>query len=64
MLPMLASTPWLQFNPLMDANKGLVGVNLAHIWDEIDRMTRRVDQRMSRGRRARLSPRPRSDVSL
>ena len=29
MLSMLASTPWLQFNPLslMNANKGVFGVN-------------------------------------
>ena len=30
MLSMLARTPWLQFNPLslMNANKGVFGVNL------------------------------------
>ena len=40
MLSMLASTPWLQFNPLslMSANKGVFGVNLGHMWSEIDRM--------------------------
>ncbi len=33
--------PWLQFNPLslMNANKGAFGVNLGHLWDEIDRIT-------------------------
>jgi hypothetical protein len=36
MLFMLASMLWLQFNPLslMNANKGVVGVNLRHMWDE------------------------------
>jgi synaptic vesicle membrane protein VAT-1 len=40
MLSMLAGTPWFQFNPLglMNANKGVFGVNLGHMWDEIDRL--------------------------
>ena len=40
MVSMLAGTPWLQFNPLslMNANKGVFGVNLGHMWDEGDRM--------------------------
>ena len=40
MLSKLASTPWLQFNPLslMNANKGVFGVNLGHIWGENDRI--------------------------
>ena len=39
MLSVLASTPWLQFNPLslMNANKGVFGVNLGHMWGELDR---------------------------
>src|SRR5271166_6612382 len=34
MLSTLASTPWVQFNPLslMNANKGVFGVNLGHMW--------------------------------
>jgi hypothetical protein len=42
MLFMLASMLWLQFNPLslMNANKGVVGVNLRHRWDEIGRNDR------------------------
>jgi NADPH:quinone reductase-like Zn-dependent oxidoreductase len=49
MLSMFASTPWLTFNPLspMNANKGVVGINLGHKWDEIGRMTGLVDQLMS-----------------
>ncbi len=40
MLGMLASTPWLQFNPLslINANKGVFGVNLGHMWHEMDRV--------------------------
>ncbi|MBV8851634.1 MAG: zinc-binding dehydrogenase, partial [Methylobacteriaceae bacterium] len=36
----LARTPWLQFNPvsLMNANKGVFGVNLGHMWSEVDRI--------------------------
>ncbi|MGB6238185.1 MAG: zinc-binding dehydrogenase [Bradyrhizobium sp.] len=40
MLSMLANIPWFQFNPLglMNANKGVFGVNVGHMWDEIDRL--------------------------
>jgi NADPH:quinone reductase-like Zn-dependent oxidoreductase len=40
MLSTLASTPWLQFNPLalMNANKGVFGVNLGHMWGDVDRI--------------------------
>ena len=46
MLNMLAGTPWLQFNPLtlMNANKGVFGVNLGHMWGEIDRIRGWADQ--------------------
>jgi synaptic vesicle membrane protein VAT-1 len=39
-LSMLASTPWLQFNPLalMNVNKGVFGVNLKHLWDDPELM--------------------------
>ena len=49
LVSMLASTPWLQFNPLslMNANKGVFGVNLGHMWGEIDRMRGWLDQLMS-----------------
>jgi NADPH:quinone reductase-like Zn-dependent oxidoreductase len=46
MLGVLASTPWFQFNPLslMNANKGVFGVNLGHLWGEIDRQRGWADQ--------------------
>ena len=46
MISMLAATPWLQFNPLalINANKGVFGVNLGHMWGEIDRIRSRADQ--------------------
>ncbi len=36
----LAQTPWLTFNPpgLMNANKGVFGVNVGHLWEEADRV--------------------------
>jgi NADPH:quinone reductase-like Zn-dependent oxidoreductase len=39
MLSAVANMPWFQFNPLslMNANKGVFGVNLGHMWGEIDR---------------------------
>ncbi len=48
MLSMLASMPWLQFDPLslMNANKGVFGVNQGHMWGEIDRMRGWLDQLM------------------
>jgi NADPH:quinone reductase-like Zn-dependent oxidoreductase len=46
MLSTLASTPWLQFNPLalMNANKGVFGVNIGHMWGEADRIRAWADQ--------------------
>jgi NADPH:quinone reductase-like Zn-dependent oxidoreductase len=46
MLSTLANTPWFQFNPvsLMNANKGVFGVNLGHMWGEIDRQRGWADQ--------------------
>jgi NADPH:quinone reductase-like Zn-dependent oxidoreductase len=40
MLRTLASTPWFQFTPLalLNANKGVFGVNLGHLWGEVDRI--------------------------
>jgi synaptic vesicle membrane protein VAT-1 len=40
MLRMLVRTPWFQFNPmsLISANKGVFGVNIGHLWGEIDRI--------------------------
>ncbi|MCZ6784038.1 MAG: medium chain dehydrogenase/reductase family protein [Proteobacteria bacterium] len=37
----LLGTPWLQFTPLalMNANKGVFGVNLGHLWEEQDRVS-------------------------
>jgi synaptic vesicle membrane protein VAT-1 len=48
MATMLAKTPWLQFNPLslMNANKGVFGVNLGHMWGEFDRMRIWMDTMM------------------
>jgi synaptic vesicle membrane protein VAT-1 len=39
LLGAVVNTPWFQFNPLalMNANKGVFGVNLGHMWGEIDR---------------------------
>ncbi len=36
----VASMPWLQFNPpaLLNQNKGVFGVNLGHLWDQVPRI--------------------------
>ena len=40
LLRTVASMPWLQFTPvsLIDQNKGVFGVNLGHMWKEVDRL--------------------------
>lgn len=40
LLRTVASMPWLQFTPvsLIDQNKGVFGVNLGHMWQEVDRI--------------------------
>ena len=37
----LQKTPWLLFNPIrvINANKGVLGVNMGRLWDEVDRLT-------------------------
>lgn len=46
MVKLLASTPWLQFNPvaLINDNKGVFGVNFGHMWGEIDNIRNWADQ--------------------
>jgi len=45
-LTVLGRIPWFQFNPLalMGANKGVFGVNLGHMWGEIDRIREWADR--------------------
>ena len=45
MLATVARMPWFQFNPLalMNANKGVFGVNLGHLWGELDRQRQWAD---------------------
>jgi len=46
LLSTVASMPWFQFNPLslMNANKGVFGVNLGHMWGELDRQRAWAEQ--------------------
>jgi len=46
MASMLVKTPWVQFNPisLMNANKGVFGVNLGHLWGEFERVRPWMDE--------------------
>lgn len=45
-LKTIASMPWFQFNPvsLLNENKGVFGVNLGHLWGEVDRIRGWADQ--------------------
>jgi synaptic vesicle membrane protein VAT-1 len=58
MLAMLAGTPWFQFNPisLMNANKGVFGVNLGHMWGEVDRIRRWADALLDLARQGVVKP--------
>lgn len=42
----LLQTPWFKFNPLtlMNENKGLIGVNLGHLWHETDMLRGWMEQ--------------------
>jgi NADPH:quinone reductase-like Zn-dependent oxidoreductase len=58
MVSMLANTPWVQFNPLslMNANKGVFGVNLGHMWGEFDRVRPWMDQLMDLREKGAIKP--------
>jgi NADPH:quinone reductase-like Zn-dependent oxidoreductase len=58
MLALLARTPWLQFNPLslMNANKGVFGVNLGHMWGEVDRIRLWADALLDLWRQGVVKP--------
>ena len=58
MLVLLAGTPWLQFNPLslMNANKGVFGVNLGHMWGEAERLRGWADQLLDLWRQGAIKP--------
>ena len=55
---MLVNTPWFQFNPLklMNANKGVFGVNLGHMWGEIDRLRGWGDSLMDLAAKGVITP--------
>jgi len=59
MMSMVARTPWLQFNPLslMNANKGVFGVNLGHMWDEADRTAAWMNQLIRLWEQGPIKPR-------
>jgi NADPH:quinone reductase-like Zn-dependent oxidoreductase len=59
MVSLLAGTPWLQFNPLtlMNANKGVFGVNLGHMWGEGERMRSWAAELLDLWRQGVIKPR-------
>ncbi len=54
----LAGTPWLLFTPvaLLNANKGVFGVNLGRMWGEIDRMRGWMDELLDLWSRGVIQP--------
>lgn len=53
----LLSIPWLKFNPvtLANDNKGVMGINLAHLWDERAMLRTWADQLLAWYREGKLS---------
>jgi NADPH:quinone reductase-like Zn-dependent oxidoreductase len=58
LLKTLAGTPWLRFIPptLMNANKGVFGVNVGHLWDEAERVRRWLEALLDYYRRGVIKP--------
>jgi synaptic vesicle membrane protein VAT-1 len=58
MLATIATMPWFQFNPiaLMNANKAVFGVNLGHLWGELDRQRQWVDSLMELWSKKAIKP--------
>jgi synaptic vesicle membrane protein VAT-1 len=58
MVSMLANTPWVQFNPLslMNANKGVFGVNLGHMWGAFDRVRPWMDELLALWKKGVIKP--------
>jgi len=58
MLSVVARIPWFQFNPLtlMNANKGIFGVNLGHLWGEIDRQRAWAEQLLELWTKGAIKP--------
>jgi len=52
------ATPWFQFNPmkLMNDNKGVFGVNVGHLWEEIDRITVWMEQLVALAQQGVVAP--------
>lgn len=50
--------PWLKVNPvsLMNENKGVLGVNLGHMWSEVERMRGWGDQLLTWYREGKIHP--------
>jgi NADPH:quinone reductase-like Zn-dependent oxidoreductase len=53
-----ARMPWFEFTPsrLINENKGVFGVNLAHLWDEIERVNGWLDALLGCWNRREIAP--------
>lgn len=54
----MVKIPWLKFNPiaLINANKGIMGVNMLYLWSEADRLVAALDTLMERWSTGHLQP--------
>ncbi len=58
-LQSIAQIPWLDINPvsLIDANKGVMGVNMGRMWTETERLAGWLDQLFALWEQGKLRPR-------
>lgn len=58
LLRFAATTPWLAFNPvrLTSDNKGVLGVNMAHLWDEVAALRAWADHLLAWVGEGKLAP--------
>jgi NADPH:quinone reductase-like Zn-dependent oxidoreductase len=54
----MASMPWFRFTPiaLMNENKGVFGVNLGHLWNEVDRIGSWMETLLAEYRAGAIAP--------
>jgi NADPH:quinone reductase-like Zn-dependent oxidoreductase len=55
-IPKLLTIPWFHPVQLMNANKAVIGVNLGHLWDQIDLLRREMLALLADAEAGRISP--------
>src|SRR5262249_41717133 len=55
-IPKLLTLPWFHPIQLMNANKAVIGVNLGHLWDQIDLLRREMLALLADAAGGRITP--------